>query len=245
MKPALARHYEYTDPRGWWLSEKFDGVRCIWNGTDFISRSGKVFPASPEIKATMPAGVILDGELFAGRGQFQNSVGAIRRGKWEGIKFMIFDVIDNTPFEARQATLKALTLPAWCEAVEQVKCISADHLGCYEGELVRLGAEGVILRKAGSLYQHGRSNDFLKLKRLQSAEAEVIGYEQGAGKHSHRIGALVATFAGKVFKLGTGLTNAERDNPPSIGSTVTFTFPRLTNGGKPFSPVFVGVRDYE
>ena len=85
----------------------------------------------------------------------------------------------------------------------------------------------------------------LKLKRIQSAEAEVIGYEQGKGKHANRVGALVANFAGQVFKLGTGLSNEQRENPPAVGSIVTFSFFELTDGGVPRFASFVGVRDYE
>jgi DNA ligase-1 len=29
------------DPRGWWISEKIDGVRALWNKTQFISKNGK------------------------------------------------------------------------------------------------------------------------------------------------------------------------------------------------------------
>ena len=244
-KPMLARVYEYTDPRGWWMSEKLDGVRAIWTGTDFISRTGKVFPAPAEMRAAMPAGVAIDGELFGGRGKFQTSIGKIRRGIWDGITFKAFDTITEEPFEARQATLRALSLPAWCDVVEQVECASEAHLDEYEQSLIEIGAEGVMLRKPGSLYQHKRSSDLLKLKRIQSAEAEVIGYEQGKGKHAGRVGALVAKFAGQVFKLGTGLSNEQRDNPPAVGSMVTFSFFELTDGGLPRFASFVGVRDYE
>jgi len=241
----LARSYEYTDPRGWWMSEKLDGVRAIWTGTDFISRSGKVFPSPAEMRAAMPSGVAIDGELFGGRGKFQTFIGKIRRGIWDDITFKAFDTITEEPFEARQATLMALDLPAWFEVVEQVECLSKAHLEQYEQNLVEQGAEGVMLRKPQSLYQHKRSSDLLKIKRFQSDEAEVIGYEQGTGKHANRVGALVAKFAGQVFKLGTGLTNEERENPPAVGSIVTFSFFELTDGGKPRFPSFVGVRNYE
>ena len=241
----LARSYSYTNPSGWWMSEKLDGVRSIWTGSEFISRSGKVFPAPAELVASMPKGVTLDGELFGGRGKFQASIGKIRRGIWEGITFKVFDVINDQPFEARQATLTALSLPDWCEVVEQVECTSEDHLDQYENDLLDLGAEGVMIRKPGSLYQHKRSDDLLKIKRIQSAEAEVIGYEDGKGKHANRVGALIARFAGQVFKLGTGLTNEQRETPPAIGSIVTFSFFELTDGGKPRFPSFLAVRDYE
>src|SRR5438874_2417326 len=29
-----------SDPAGWWLSEKLDGVRAWWTGTQFLSRNG-------------------------------------------------------------------------------------------------------------------------------------------------------------------------------------------------------------
>src|SRR5205807_4753846 len=32
-----------TDPTGWWLSEKLDGVRAYWDGRQFLSRQGNLF----------------------------------------------------------------------------------------------------------------------------------------------------------------------------------------------------------
>ena len=246
MKPMLARDYDdyFPDATGWWMSEKLDGVRAIWNGTDFVSRNGKVFPAPDYMKRQMPD-VMLDGELFCGRGQFQTTISNVKSGKWLDIDYKVFDVIDDAPFEARQATLRALDLPCWCEVVEQVQCLSSEHLEQFEDSILSDGGEGVMLRKPGSLYTHGRSMDLLKIKRFQSDEAEVIGYEDGKGRNAGRVGALIARYAGQMFKLGTGLTDAERENPPSIGSLVTFSFFGLTDAGKPRHPVFFGVRDYE
>jgi len=241
----LAKHYDHTEPEGWWMSEKFDGVRAVWNGSEFVSRNGKLLKAPQHMIDQMPKGMILDGELWGGRGSFQTSVGKIRRGDWDGISYMVFDVIDSKPYEARQATLTALSLPAWCKVVEQVKCASYDHLDEFEDAVLDKGGEGVILRKPGSLYQHKRSDDLLKLKRGRCEEAEVIGYDDGKGRNEGRVGALLARFAGQVFKLGSGLTDEQRDNPPAIGSMVTFSFFELTTGGKPRFPVFIGVRDYE
>ena len=33
MKPMLAKKYEAQPVKGWWLSEKLDGIRAIWDGT--------------------------------------------------------------------------------------------------------------------------------------------------------------------------------------------------------------------
>ncbi len=77
-----------------------------------------------------------------------------------------------------------------------------------------------MLRKPQSLYQHRRSSDLMKLKRSQSAEAVVIDHAKGHGKHAGRCGALVAEYQGKLFKLGTGLSDEQRENPPAVGELV-------------------------
>src|SRR6478609_7109030 len=34
-----------TDPTGWWMSEKLDGVRAYWDGQQFLSRQGNLYHA--------------------------------------------------------------------------------------------------------------------------------------------------------------------------------------------------------
>ena len=245
LKPMLARHYDYRNPRGYWLSQKIDGCRAVFDGENFISRSGKIFPAPAEMKEAMPKGMMLDGEIHGGIGTFQATVGRIRRGDWHGLRYALFDVINAEPFEARQATLKALQLPTWCEVLTHTRCASRAHLDDYEATILEKGGEGVILRKPQSLYQHRRSSDLMKLKRSQSAEAVVIDHAKGHGKHAGRCGAIVAEYQGRLFKLGTGLSDEQRENPPAVGELVTFSFFELTAGGVPRFPVFIAVRNYE
>ena len=65
----------------------------------------------------------------------------------------------------------------------------------------------------------------------------------GKGRHSGRLGALlVETPEGKRFKLGTGLTDAERDNPPAVGSWVTYRFNGMNASGLPRFARFMRVR---
>ncbi|MFN9434913.1 MAG: hypothetical protein ACK6DC_08240 [Planctomycetota bacterium] len=40
----LASNWEsHIDPTGWWMSEKLDGVRSLWDGRRFLSRQGNEF----------------------------------------------------------------------------------------------------------------------------------------------------------------------------------------------------------
>ena len=53
-------------PVNWYMSEKLDGVRAFWNGTDFYSRNNNIFQAPKWMKEKRPR-FPLDGELWKGR----------------------------------------------------------------------------------------------------------------------------------------------------------------------------------
>ena len=46
---------EGDDPTGWWMTEKYDGVRLLWNGTNFYTRQGRVVQVPESIKKQMPS----------------------------------------------------------------------------------------------------------------------------------------------------------------------------------------------
>ena len=51
------------DPTGWTMTEKYDGMRLYWNGSDFYSRQGNKVKVPEFIKSKMPK-ISLDGELW-------------------------------------------------------------------------------------------------------------------------------------------------------------------------------------
>lgn len=74
----------------------------------------------------------------------------------------------------------------------------------------------------------------MKLKPHRDAEATVIGHYAGSGKYRGQLGALrVETRAGKRLYLGSGFSDAERVDPPPIGSEVTYRYRDLTPAGVP------------
>jgi DNA ligase 1 len=81
---------------------------------------------------------------------------------------------------------------------------------------------------------------------VQDAEATVIGHVAGKGKYAGMLGALeVKTASGQRFKLGTGLSDSNRQNPPAIGSVVTYTYRDTTPSGKPRFASFLRVHEGE
>jgi DNA ligase-1 len=133
--------------------------------------------------------------------------------------------------------------PAHAVAHEHARCKGIAHL---KEELLRveaLGGEGLMLRQPQSQYVIGRSSTLLKVKTFHDAEATVIGHQPGAGRHKGRLGALLVKLPdGTEFSVGTGFSDAERKVPPAIGSTITFRYQELSDGGVPRFPSYVGIR---
>jgi DNA ligase-1 len=85
--------------------------------------------------------------------------------------------------------------------------------------------------------------DLLKYKRFQDAEAVVTGYLAGAGKYEGLVGALmVQNDAGQRFSLGSGLSDAQRREPPPLGSRVTYRYNGLTANKLPRFARFLRLR---
>lgn len=246
----LAKKYEWDwDPTGYWLSEKLDGIRAYWNGQEFLTRNGNVLYAPDWFKAGMPKEV-LDGELWIGRHRFQETMSAVRRQNggelWRHVKYRIFDAPNQAGgFEVRLAYAKSLSLPAHAEVLEHICCESQGHLERYVHDIIKLGGEGAMLRKPGSNYERTRSSTLFKVKRFQDDEATVIALTPGKGKHQGVLGALVVRWNEQTFNIGSGLTDADRRNPPAIGSTITFRYTECTKLGIPKCGSFVAIRNYE
>ena len=132
----------------------------------------------------------------------------------------------------------------WLRIVEQFEIADRKTLDRKLAEILKLGGEGLMLHRADANYTTGRSDVLLKMKLWHDAEAEVIGHQPGKGKYAGVLGALkVRTADGVEFMLGTGLTEAERRNPPPIGSTVTYRYREVTKRGVPRFASFYRMRD--
>ena len=105
--------------------------------------------------------------------------------------------------------------------------------------LMSEGAEGLMLRHPTAEYKGGRSTDLLKVKQFFDKDAVVVGYAAGTGNNLGRVGALVCVDGGKTtFKIGTGLSDAQHDVPPPIGSCITYRYQNMHTSGAPRFPVF-------
>jgi DNA ligase 1 len=247
----LAHKWEVEhDPTGWWMSEKLDGVRAYWDGEAFVSRLGNKFYAPEWFTEDLPADT-LDGELWVGRKLFSKTISIVRSGAageaWKEVTYVVFDAPNaRGGFEERIAHVDKVLKKAssrYARVHEHEVCDGFDHL---RDELTRvegLGGEGLMLRQPKSTYEVGRSTSLLKVKTFHDAEGRVIAHVPGAGRHKGRLGAVTCELpSGVTFNIGTGFSDAERQDPPPIGAVVTFRFQELTDDGIPRFPSWVGVR---
>jgi DNA ligase-1 len=249
----LAEVYESgIDLSGYWVSEKLDGVRAYWDGRRLITRGGIVLRAPAWFVAGLPA-VPLDGELWMGRGRFAEVSGAVRRlepdaAAWRRIRYMVFDLPGSeAPFGERLRALRQLleaSRSPYSAVVEQQRVTDHPALMALLEGIVAAGGEGLMLHRDAALYRAGRSGDLLKVKPYMDAEARVITHLPGQGKYTGMLGALLVELpSGRRFRIGTGFSDAERADPPPIGSTVTFKYHGLTKTGLPRFASFLRVRD--
>lgn len=133
LSDRLSKELKILEPPiDWWASEKWDGIRALWDGEKFISRGSgvgkpKVYTYIPEwFKLTLPPGIALDGEIWIGRGFFQKTsrLSTLKPGKsyteeqindiWTGKKdppviFKVFDIpTEESPFEQRMKMLQTI-----------------------------------------------------------------------------------------------------------------------------------------
>jgi len=239
------------NPAAYLVSEKFDGVRAYWDGRALWFRGGGRIPAPAWFLERLPP-VPLDGELWMGRGRFEELSGEVRREQpredaWRRIRYLVFELPGAPgPFEARARAIEALVARVgWpqLEAVAQTRVKDRAELQARLRDVLKAGGEGLMLHRADAPYATGRSDALLKLKPLLDAEAVVVGHIPGKGRLAGLVGALeVETPEGRRFRIGSGLTDALRRNPPALGATVTYTYRGLTRTGLPRFPAFLRPR---
>ena len=263
-KPALAavspaptlllaeRYHDGIDVSRYWVSEKLDGVRAVWDGKALRFRSGNPVPAPKWFLDALP-GQPLDGELWLGRGSSDQLSAIVRRqapddAEWRRVRYMIFELPDAPgSFGERVERIKILVAAAnvpWLQAVPQFRLTDTPALQKKLREIVRQGGEGLMLHRADAAFETGRPSTLLKLTPWLDAEATVVAHLPGKGKYAGLTGALQMEMPdGRHFALGSGLSDAQRRNPPPVGTLVTYRYRELTQNGMPRFPRYLRVRD--
>jgi DNA ligase-1 len=249
-KPMLAKAFDDPNVLTYplYAQPKLDGVRAMWDGHDFWARPR---PSGVRHKLTPCTDLLLrmrsyyatplDGELYVHGLPLEDVVSRAKTGG--EVEFHIFDLPTDEPFYKRWETLTRFV-----RVDEHVRLVKTDLLrSAAEVEehmevMLGTGYEGQILRVADASYEERRTSSLLKRKSYFEAKAIVIGVEPGKGKHEGRMGAL--HISGEVAlwecRVGTGFSDAQREEVWLVGDRVEIGYQRLSKYGTPYAPRFVG-----
>ena len=239
----LAREWPAdADPAGYLVSEKFDGVRALWDGRALRLRGGGEVAAPRWFLDRLPA-ISLDGELWLGRGRFEAVAGLIKRlrpddAAWQLLQYQLFELpTAGGRFDERAQTLLRLCRErGWSQlqAVVQTPLTDRPALQGRLDAVIASGGEGLVLHRADAPQAIGRGPWLWKHKPLHDAEALVLAQLPGQGRLAGQMGALrVRSDTGIEFTIGTGFSDAERARPPSPGQRISFNHRGYTAGGVP------------
>jgi len=245
-----------------YVQRKFDGTRCVSvPGKGLFSRNRKRYPHLEHIIQEINSiPHMLDGELYSDTLTFQEIVGIVKREtlqkgdleKQLQIKFHVYDIINDMPYDQRYANLQMLFKQTF-KHIEFVKtdiCESEERMKQMHNEYVAEGYEGIMLRNKTGRYKNARSVDLQKYKEFIDDEYEVTSFKEGEGLETGCVLWVCKTAEGKVFNCrprGTREDRAElyKNGSNYVGKMLTVRFQELTDDKVPRFPVGISFRDYE
>jgi DNA ligase-1 len=169
---------------------KFDGIRCLIIDGQPVSRTLKPIRNRSVRSALEGLPAILDGEIIAKSGSFQDSTSAamaeISEIPWE---YHIFDYVSGeleVDYANRMRQLAELfelnDMPPQCKIVLPEYVYSLDHLKELCQQHLEEGYEGTMVRSPQGRYKCGRSTKregiLLKIKAFKDTEAVIVGFEE-------------------------------------------------------------------
>lgn len=249
------------NPSAYIVSEKYDGIRGIWNGKELRTRQGNLINAPKCFLDKLP-NFSLDGELWIDYANFEE-ISSITRLKnpscedYSNVKYLIFDTEykKELDVESRLRELSYIIKSPNIIVLEQIRLDSnfKATLKNMLDSVIKRGGEGLILR-----FDSLGSGTSFKLKPYSDAECKVVGYVEGKGKFSNKVGSIICSSIlpsdlneeqrgsfkeGVEFKIGSGLSNELRANPPKIGSIITYKYNGFSKNGIPKHASFLRVRE--
>ena len=253
-----------TMPFPCYCQPKIDGVRMIWDGENYYSRTGKPLSIPLKIEEVLRRefrDFPLDGELFIPDAPFTLVSGQVRKSgrPTEDVRYMVFDTpLHETIFSRRLSLLKTqfaeLFYADKIDANCPISLLFTDTI-LEEFEVshrlrtyLAQGHEGLILRDPNGFYEQKRSKTLQKHKPWHFEEALVCGWTEGKGKHQGTIGAfMLEDIHGRVLgSVGSGFSDAERDYYRTkaeqgnlIGKVFQIKYKEKTKTGKFREPIFV------
>lgn len=197
-------------------------------GLDDLCSSVKEFVQINDLDAKHPQGLVFDGELLLDKDLpsdvlFRETSKVLRKdGEKKNIRYHLFDIVPlqefyysdmstNTYTERRQV-LDTLQSTQWVEVVPVLAVVTKDKIAEWSNYATEHGWEGVMLNYAEGHYRTKRSTELLKVKKMHTADLEIVGFNQAIdGKFAGMLQSInVKLDDDNIVQVGSGLTEENR-----------------------------------
>lgn len=228
--------YPIKDGTEFWLTQKLNGVRATFLDGQLIARSGNPYLGLEHItdvlSDTFGFDFVFDGELtlkdkgsLTDNEAFRTSTGILNSddGDKTAVSYTIFDIINrnefvngrqNTTYSERRAILNSISEKINSDYVKVLPVLyHGNDTSVIEGfldQMVREDKEGLILN-TNVPYKRTRHKGILKIKRFYTMDLPIVRVEEGTGRLSGTLGSLILDFKGNEVGVGTGFTDAQRE----------------------------------
>lgn len=218
-----------------------------------------------------PNGFAIDGELLlknednlTSDALFRATTKELRKnGKKQNITYNIFDILPLDEFyykdastqmyKERRAILDTIQSGQFTQVVPVLDVITKHDIPKWSNYASDQGWEGIMLNYANGYYRTKRSAELLKVKKMHTADLEIVGFNQAIdGKNSGQLQSInVKLDDENIVQVGSGLTEELRleiwnNQDKYLGAMVEIQYFELSenqNGGKSLRfPVFKDFR---
>jgi DNA ligase-1 len=223
------------------ITTKIDGGRIIAlkeNGqVSFFTRAGQKYEGlvdlEDEMSRLMPDNTCLDGEItllirgnLSSKECYKETMKIVRTKEKEkhGIKMQVFDWMPADDFKRQQCDItykyRRAELNRLFDAydLKYFELLPLLYVGEDTSKILEIleeevanGEEGIMINDYNALYEFKRTNSLLKVKKMDTMDLEVIGFEEGSGRLAGTLGAVLVRYKNNnTVKVGSGFSDSMR-----------------------------------
>lgn len=223
------------------ITTKIDGGRIIAlkeNGqVSFYTRAGQKYEGlvdlEDEMSRLLPDDTCLDGEItiFDNKGipskeAYKKAMKITRSdGEKHGLKMLVFDAMTATEFKAQNCKFDYVTRRADAELMLTAhqftffELLPILYIGNDTSKILELldeaianQEEGVMINICDAKYEFGRTWNLMKVKKMNTLDLEIIGFEEGEGRLAGTLGAILVRYKNNnIVKVGSGFSDDLRE----------------------------------
>ena len=206
----------------------------------FYTRAGQKYEGLVDLEQEMldnfPDGTVLDGEItilnnkgIPSKEAYKQAMKITRAdGEKHGLKMICFDAMYIDEWKTQTCTHDYIERRMLLEGLFKYSPKAGPHIyfevlpELYRGsdtakvlelldESIENKEEGVMINICDAPYEFGRTWNLMKVKKMNTLDLEVVGYEEGSGRLAGTLGALLVRYKnGNTVKVGSGFTDELR-----------------------------------